>query len=271
MVPSSGDGRNDTTVRRAAPQAMSGNRANRRAVVRRQHPARLVAQPVAQVGRPDQLGVGRQSHHQPHQPLRVADAQRHLEPVVGQLGLRLDRVVLRDPARDAVQPDGRRAGRPGRARRGPTDRSRGRHVVLERGLVEHLQPGDPVEPEQPPGLREVAPGVEVGVPFGLQQGQRVDDALGGLVAGRHVVLQPHLASAVDRLAEPGRAPWRCRRRATAPRPRRPPSRRRWRPRAWPAPGRSRAARSPGCPRASRAAPPAAPPPRSCPSRSGRLR
>ena len=67
----------------------------------------------------------------------------------------------------------------------PSARSRGSHVgVLLDGRVEHLGAGDPVEPEQPLVLGEVAPGVEVGVAVGGDHPQRVDDPLGGLVAGR---------------------------------------------------------------------------------------
>ena len=106
------------------------------------------------------------------------------------------------PSAPAVQPQGGRQV-VGRGLEDPVGEvaRRARRRAGDR-RVEHLGRGDPVQPEQPLVLGQVAPGVEVGVPSAADQRERVDHALGGLVARGHVVVEPDLAAAADRLAQP---------------------------------------------------------------------
>ena len=86
----------------------------------------------------------------------------------------------------------------------PSPRSRGAARLRDHGVVEHLGAHDPVEPEQPGRLGEVAPGVEVGVPLGVDDPARVDHPLGLLVARGHVVAEPDLPLLVGGALQPGR-------------------------------------------------------------------
>ena len=102
-------------------------------------------------------------------------------------------------------------------------------------LVEQPDLLDPVHPEVPDGAGQVAVRLQVGVPVGDQQPQRVDRPLGHGVPGRRVVADPDPPGLVQRLPDQARA--RAPDRPAPPGPRRSRRRRAGRRRApaWPAP------------------------------------
>src|SRR3954462_2309247 len=145
------------------------------------------------VGRIDDAGEAAEPQHQLREPRWVPDTQRNGQLTLWLLDGLFDRVVLRDPARAGSEPNGDHQALPGRLEDAVREVAwLDVAVVLDRG-IEHLGPRYPVKPEQPLVLGHVAPGGEIGVAVGGDHAQGVDDALGGLVSGGHVVVQPHLA------------------------------------------------------------------------------
>ena len=86
----------------------------------------------------------------------------------------------------------------------PSPRSRGAAGSVATGSSRTSAAHDPVEPEQPRGLGEVAPGVEVGVTLGVDDPAGVHHPLGLLVARGDVVAQPDLTLLVRRALQPSR-------------------------------------------------------------------